>query len=216
MSESAPTPGDSPSFAERQAHDVRRLLFAPGTDASAAAIGERSVTGNEQSGGEGGADRVVVPPFRVVVATDFASESFSATTVPVAVLRAFAQMFGEGEPVNLVFAVAHEAGETDVLGAQSLLGQLTTTRALAGVAIESFAEAELLPAYVAVVPTGDPHLLVDELTSALMGMHLLAETIANPGRLRIALAHQHLLSRRRRDDALAHRLAAYREVHLRR
>lgn len=227
MTESAHE-GTQVASVERQMRDVRRLLASAadgglggrgagdraaggGADAPTPSAAEaRYAFGDSLEPGES----TEVAPFRVVVATDFASESFSATTAPATMLRAFAQMFESGAPVNLVFAVGHEAGDGDVLGAQRLLGALTTTRALAGVAIESFEEAVRLPAYAAVVPTGDPYALVDDLTAAITAMHLLAETFANPGRLRIALVHQHLLSRRAQDKALADRLAAYREVDL--
>lgn len=147
------------------------------------------------------------------MATDFASQSFSATTVPLAILSAFAQMFEAGAPVNLVFAVAHEAGDADLLGAQRLLGQVATTRALAGISIESFDEAPAQPAYVALIPNGDPRALVTDVAKTLTAMHLLAETLVQPGRLRIALVHQHLVARAR-DRRLAEALTAYREVDL--
>lgn len=199
------------AFVAQQAQDVERLLLIAATPAPGAnpPAGDAGVDPGEPNP----AGSVVVPPFRIVVATDFASTSFSATTVPLAVLTAFAQMFESGAPVNLVFAVAHEAGDADLLGAQSLLGQVATTRALAGVSIESFDEAPALPTYSALVPTGDPRALVTDLATTLTAMHLLAETFANPGRLKIALVHQHLVARVR-DRRLAERLMAYREVDL--
>lgn len=214
MSEPSPSPssaGEPDSFVERQAHDVQRLLSIA---TSGVPVDEVRSTVPEHVAEGARAGDVVAPPFRVVVATDFASESLSATTVPLAVLTAFAQMFEAGAPVNLVFAVPHEADDADLLGAKSLLGQVATTRSLAGVCLESFDEVVALPTYSAVIPTGDPRALVAELATTLTAMHLLAETFVNPRRLRIALVHQHLLSRRRHDDEVAARLAAYREVHL--
>jgi len=122
-------------------------------------------------------------------------------------------MFETGSPVNLVFAVDHEADDADLLGAQALLGEVQTDRSLAGVSIESFDEAPAQPTYVSLIPQGDPAALITDLAKTLTAMHLLAETLAHPGRLRIALVHQHLIARVR-DRRLADRLTSYREVDL--
>ena len=103
--------------------------------------------------------------------------------------------------------------EVLVARAQALLGEVQTDRSLAGVSIESFDEAPAQPTYVSLIPHGDPAALITDLAKTLTAMHLLAETLAHPGRLRIALVHQHLIARVR-DRRLADRLTSYREVDL--
>ncbi|MCB1301267.1 MAG: hypothetical protein M9891_00430 [Austwickia sp.] len=220
MSDESNTIPPDESFVARQAKDVRRILGTPEATAGRATAGSGGPAGvrpGEEIDDRGGADQtgpeVVVPPFRILVATNFDSGSFSATTVPIAVLRAFATMFETGSPVNLVFAVDHEADDADLLGAQALLGEVQTDRSLAGVSIESFDEAPAQPTYVSLIPHGDPAALITDLAKTLTAMHLLAETLAHPGRLRIALVHQHLIARVR-DRRLADRLTSYREVDL--
>jgi len=215
----SPSPSsDEVNFVAGQDQAVRRIVGTSGARPLGSPDADRhSAYGQAPAYGLDSADprpgAVEVPAFRVVVATDFAAESLSARTAPLSVLKAFALMFSAGQPVNLIFAVDHEAAEADALAAQQLLAQLPGDRPLAGIAIESFDEAPAQPTYVSLIPQGDPAALITDLAKTLTAMHLLAETLAHPGRLRIALVHQHLIARVR-DRRLADRLTSYREVDL--
>ncbi len=106
---------------------------------------------------------------RLVVATDW-----STLSVPLATLSAYAHMVPPHAPVDLVFAVPHLPGPRDEDNVRSLLHAIDDRSAPAGLRVESFEEAAEAACFAAVVPAGDPDLLVVELSTALMAMHALA------------------------------------------
>ncbi|MCB1301266.1 MAG: hypothetical protein M9891_00435 [Austwickia sp.] len=141
--------------------------------------------------------------FRVLVATDW-----SSATVPLAILRAYAQMIPADAPVDLVFAVPRDVTDEDGECARVLLESLGDVET-AGVTIESFAEAQRMSCYAAVVPQGNGDAVITEVATTLATLHHLADMVRDPERL-----GQEPAPSGGPNDGLSRRLAAYREVSL--
>lgn len=116
--------------------------------------------------------------FRVVVATDW-----SSAAVPFAVLQAFSQIIPVDAPVDLVFAVPHEAAESDLAALASIYEGLSEGTRVAGLLLESFSDAVEKHAYAVVVPSQDPDITVMELTHFLVTLHQLAVVVSDPEKL---------------------------------
>lgn len=117
--------------------------------------------------------------FRVLVATDW-----SSATLPLAVLKAYAEMLPVDAPTSLVFAVPHEPNSSDLEAVRVLveegLGQGADTAALA---LESFSEAAAKSCYAAIIPNGNSDALLMELSQFLVTLHHLASLASDPRRL---------------------------------
>ena len=142
-------------------------------------------------------------PFRVVVATDW-----SSATVPLAILKAFADIIPEDAPVHLIFAVPHEVTEEDAACATVLLEGIGSERT-APISVESFDEAAQDSCYAAVVPAGDHDALVMELAAAITTMHHLATLVTNQERL-----EQEPAPLPGPNEGLRRRLCSFREADL--
>lgn len=115
--------------------------------------------------------------FRVVVATDW-----SSATIPMAVLRAYAEIIPTTAPVDLVFAVDHDPSEEDAACVKVLLEGIQDVDT-AGLTVESFAEVARKSCYAAVVPNGDANALIMELSRAIVTLHHLADVVRDERRL---------------------------------
>lgn len=122
----------------------------------------------------GGMDRA---PFRVVVATDWAS-----ATVPYTVLRAFADLIPVDAPVTLVFAVPHDVTEVD-LAALTTIYEGLGLEDTAPLGLESFDEVAGKSAYAVIVPPADPDALAVEVAACITTIAQLALLVRDPDRL---------------------------------
>lgn len=116
--------------------------------------------------------------FRFVLATDW-----SSATLPLTVLKAYAQMFPTDAPVDLVFAVPEEPTQADLLAVQTIFEGLGEGADTSGLLLESFSEASQKACYGAVIPTGDQEALMVELGAALTAMHHLSLTVRDADKL---------------------------------
>ncbi len=115
-------------------------------------------------------DEPVPRHFRIVVATDW-----NSATVPFLLLQAFVRIVPPGSPIDLVFAVPSMPGDRDLTAAKLLRDSLAPGTRHAGITIESFEMAAERHACAAVVPMGDPDLLMRDVVTAVTVMHDLAE-----------------------------------------
>ncbi len=165
---------DPRTAAEAQTRDVRRLSASLPHAYDITSLPQDSPPGASERGGAAfgagdGFRNWAGSRIRLVVATDW-----STLSVPLATLSAYAHMVPPAAPVDLVFAVPHLPGPRDEDNVLSLLHAIDDRCAPAGVRVESFEEAADAACFAAVVPAGDPDLLVVELSTALMAMHALA------------------------------------------
>ncbi len=114
------------------------------------------------------------PHFRVLVATDW-----SSATVPLALLRAFAEIIPADAPVDLVFAVPHEPTQADVTCVEALLEGLDAQARPGRLLVESFAEAADKSCYGAIVPSGSADFMITEVAAAVVALHQLATLVTH-------------------------------------
>lgn len=107
--------------------------------------------------------------FRFVVATDW-----SPGIVPLTMMRSFGRYFPLSAPVDLVFAVPHDPGITDIECVRVLASQPGVADDISGLTLESFQECTEKPCHAAVIPQGDCTALIVEIGVALTAMHELA------------------------------------------
>ncbi len=152
-----------------------------------------------QATGESGA--AAPPVFRFVVATDWSSPA-----VPFAALRGYCTMLAPGAPAELVFAVPHDPGESDLAAVRALFEGIDEVTDSADLRIESFGEAAGKPCYAAIIPNGDHGAALMELTQFFVALHQIALLVRDPGRLAAEPVPQ-----LRENSALKRRFAGYRE-----
>lgn len=105
-------------------------------------------------------------PVRLVVATDW-----SNAAAPLAVLKAFRVIAPRDSPLQLAFAVPHTPGVEDAECVHALLEGADAAGELDGIEVLPFDEVVEQPYDAAVVPTGEPDLLLTEVAGLIVRMY---------------------------------------------
>lgn len=112
-------------------------------------------------------------PRRMVVATDWTHGA-----VVLATLRAYAAVWHDQAPLELVLAVPHEPGEADLACVEVLMSEVGAS--VGPVSVESFRECGDKPFELAVVPQGDADLILLELSELISCMAVIAASGSRP------------------------------------
>ncbi len=116
-----------------------------------------------------------VDTFRLVVAT-----AWRDAVPTITALRAYTQIIPAGAPATLVVTVPHAVGPRDTEALAVLLDHLNATPPLPSITLETFAETARRPALAALVPSGDPHILISDTGAFVTTLHHLSRGLTHP------------------------------------